>query len=116
MTLQTYRALAWSPAGILVGQANGRLLALSARGEVVFDAVISESHGITEVERLVDVVGRPWVDAQMMCAATFQGAFSLHELSEWSDSLEPKGGRRYGPLLRPRKDVHSGREGNYSCV
>lgn len=73
LTLQVYREMVWSPAGILVGQSNGRLLALSPRGEVVFDAVVSESHGITEVERLVDVVGRPWVDQQLMCAATFQG-------------------------------------------
>ncbi len=74
LTLQVYREMAWSPAGILVGQSNGRLLALNARGEVVFDAVISEPHGITEVERLVDVVGRPWIDAKLMCAATFQGS------------------------------------------
>lgn len=74
LTLQTFRQMVWSPAGILVGQANGRLLALSPRGEVVFDAVISESHGITEVERLVDIVGRPWIDQQMMCAAAFQGS------------------------------------------
>lgn len=98
-----------------MGQANGRLLALSARGEVVFDAVISESHGITEVERLVDVVGRPWVDAQMMCAATFQGALvcmnSQNGQTRWSQKVNA-----VTPLLRPRKDVHSGREGNYSCV
>ena len=103
LTLQTYRALAWSPAGILVGQANGRLLALSARGEVVFDAVISESHGITEVERLVDVVGRPWVDAQMMCAATFQGALvcmsSQNGQTRWSQKVDAV----TGPFSDPEK-------------
>ncbi len=39
----------------------------------VFDAVIGQAAGITEVERLIDVVGRPWVDNQLMCAAAFQG-------------------------------------------
>lgn len=73
LTLQGFSQMAWAPAGILVGQANGRLLALSLDGKVVFDAVIGQAHGITEVERLIDVVGRPWVDQQLMCAATFQG-------------------------------------------
>ena len=65
--------MVWSPAGILAGQANGRLLALGLNGKPVFDAVIGQAAGITEVERLIDVVGRPWVDNQLMCAAAFQG-------------------------------------------
>lgn len=73
LTLQAYSQLTWSPAGILVGQANGRLLALGLDGKPVFDAVIGQAKGITEVERLIDVVGRPWVDQQLMCAAAFQG-------------------------------------------
>ena len=52
--------MAWSPAGILVGQANGRLMALNPNdGRVVFDAVIGQAKGITEVERLIDVVPPP---------------------------------------------------------
>lgn len=73
LTLNTFNGLAWAPAGILSGQANGRLLALSPDGKPVFDAVIGQPKGITEVERLIDVVGRPWVDRELMCAAAFQG-------------------------------------------
>ena len=73
LTLQAFNQMAWSPAGILAGQANGRLLALGLNGKPVFDAVIGQAAGITEVERLIDVVGRPWVDNQLMCAAAFQG-------------------------------------------
>lgn len=73
LTLNTFNGLAWAPAGILSGQANGRLLALSPEGKPVFDAVIGQPKGITEVERLIDVVGRPWVDRELMCAAAFQG-------------------------------------------
>lgn len=73
LTLKTFNGLAWSPAGILSGQANGRLLALTPDGKPVFDAVIGQPKGITEVERLIDVVGRPWVDRELMCAAAFQG-------------------------------------------
>ena len=74
LSLQVFSQMAWAPAGILIGQANGRLLALNPeKGTVVFDAVIGQAKGITEVERLIDVVGRPWVDQEMMCAAAFQG-------------------------------------------
>ena len=73
LTLNTFNGLAWAPAGILSGQANGRLLALSPDDKPVFDAVIGQPKGITEVERLIDVVGRPWVDRELMCAAAFQG-------------------------------------------
>lgn len=74
LSLQEFSQMAWAPAGILIGQANGRLLALNPeKGSVVFDAVIGQAKGITEVERMIDVVGRPWVDQEMMCASAFQG-------------------------------------------
>ena len=72
LTVRTAAQMKFSPAGILVGQANGRLLALDAQGKMVFDAVIAQPKGITEVERLVDVVGSPFVDGRMMCAAAFR--------------------------------------------
>lgn len=74
LTLNGFQAMSWSPAGALVPQSNGRLLALSPNdGKVIFDAVIGQPKGITEVERLIDVVGRPWVDQELMCAGTYQG-------------------------------------------
>ncbi len=74
LTVRAYSAMTWSPAGVLVGQANGRLIALNPNdGSVVFEALIGQAKGITEVERLIDVVGRPWVDQELMCAASFQG-------------------------------------------
>lgn len=73
LTVRAASQMRFSPAGVLVGQANGRLLALDGNGRTVFDAVVAQAKGITEVERLVDVVGAPMVDARMMCAAAFQG-------------------------------------------
>lgn len=73
LTLRVFKGMAFAPAGILVGQANGRLLALGLDGKVVFDLTIANPSGITEVERLVDIVGRPWVDAELMCLSAFQG-------------------------------------------
>ena len=96
LTVNTFNALAWSPAGILSGQANGRLLALSPEGKTVFDAVIGQPKGITEVERLIDVVGRPWVDGELMCAGAFQGNLvcmqSMNGRLAWSVKLDAMSG------------------------
>ncbi|MGN1209617.1 MAG: outer membrane protein assembly factor BamB [Duodenibacillus sp.] len=74
LTVRAPGQMVFSPAGVLVGQGNGRLLALDANGRTVFEAPVAQAKGITEVERLVDVVGTPMVDGRMMCAAAFQGA------------------------------------------
>ena len=58
---------------ILVGQSNGYLLGLSAEGRPVWQALISEARGITEVERLVDILGTPMLNRDLLCASAFQG-------------------------------------------
>lgn len=74
LTVNVFNQMRFSPAGVLVGQSAGRLSAYDGEGKTVFDAMISLPRGITEVERLADVVGSPLVDSRMMCAASFQGA------------------------------------------
>ena len=58
---------------ILVGQSNGYLLGLSPEGRPVWQALVSEARGITEVERLVDILGTPMVNQDLLCASAFQG-------------------------------------------
>mgnify|MGYP000038376924 FL=1 len=58
---------------ILVGQSNGYLLGLSPEGRPVWQTLISEARGITEVERLVDILGWPMADGDLLCASAFQG-------------------------------------------
>ncbi len=96
LTVRAASQMRFSPAGVLVGQANGRLLALDGNGRTVFDAVVAQAKGITEVERLVDVVGTPLVDARMMCAAAFQGGILC---------MDSKNGR---PLWRAQVDSVTG--------
>ena len=73
LALRIAREMRFSPAGILVGQSNGRLLALDGNGQRVFEIPVAQAKGTTEVDRLVDVVGAPLVDASMMCASAYQG-------------------------------------------
>lgn len=96
LTVRAASQMRFSPAGVLVGQANGRLLALDGNGRTVFDAIVAQAKGITEVERLVDVVGTPLVDARMMCAAAFQGGILC---------MDSQNGR---PLWRAQVDAVTG--------
>ena len=73
LSLRVAREMRFSPAGVLVGENTGRLLALDSAGKPVFEIPVSEPKGTTEVDRLSDVVGAPMVDASLMCAASYQG-------------------------------------------
>lgn len=96
LTVRAASQMRFSPAGVLAGQSNGRLLALDGQGKTVFDIVVAQPKGITEVERLCDVVGTPMVDQNMMCAAAFQGGILC---------ISAKDGR---PLWRAAVDAVSG--------
>lgn len=96
LTVRAASQMRFSPAGVLVGQANGRLLALDGQGKTVFDLVVAQPKGITEVERLCDVVGTPLVDQNMMCASAFQGGILC---------ISAQNGR---PLWRAAVDAVSG--------
>lgn len=60
---------------LFVGQANGQIVILDIpSGRPVFEFPVGEPKGITEVERLIDVVGAPAVTPEMLCGAAYQGA------------------------------------------
>lgn len=98
LSLQAFKQMSWSPAGILIGEANGRLLALGPQGKPVFDLLVAQAHGITEVERLSDVVGRAWVDPKMMCASAFQGGIMCMDASNGRQLWRAKVDAVSGPV------------------
>jgi len=75
-------ALVLRQAGVLlaVGETvvagiGGRLLGLNpANGAVKWDAPIASPRGTNDIERLVDLVGRPARDGNVVCARAFQSA------------------------------------------
>lgn len=73
LSVRAPRQMIFFADGILVGQANGKLIGISLTGKVAFEASISMPSGITEVERLNDVVGAPLVTSGVLCAASYQG-------------------------------------------
>ncbi len=66
---------------VFVGTAQGKLLAIdAANGSIGWEATVATPKGASELERLVDVVGRPAFDAERICAAAFQGRVACFDV------------------------------------
>lgn len=97
LTVRLPTELAFGGDFVLVGQPNGRLAALApANGAVRWDVAVAEARGATEVERLSDVVGAPWVEDAETCAAAFQGRVACFDVAtgtlRWSRELDALAG------------------------
>lgn len=86
-----------------VGTAQGKLLAINpGNGNIGWEATVANPKGTSELERLIDVVGRPAVDTERVCAAAYQGRVACFDLVRgnllWSRDLSSL----TGPLLDAR--------------
>jgi outer membrane protein assembly factor BamB len=114
LTLRGLTELRFAGEMVVSGFPGGRLVALSATtGAVRWDVAVSEPRGATEVERLADVVGAPWVAGADVCAASYQGRVacfdavsgSLRWASELSASTGPGGDDRLLYAVGAKSDV-----------
>lgn len=114
LTLRGLTELRFAGEMVVSGFPGGRLVALSATtGAVRWDVAVSEPRGATEVERLADVVGAPWVAGADVCAASYQGRVacfdavsgSLRWASELSASTGPGGDDRLLYVVGAKSNV-----------
>ena len=85
---------------VFVGTPQGKLLAMdAANGAIGWEATVATPKGASELERLVDVVGRPALDTERICAAAYQGRVACFDLLRgtllWSRDLSSL----TGPLM-----------------
>jgi outer membrane protein assembly factor BamB len=74
LSLQGLSALAIKDGLIYAGFPGGKMAAIQlANGLQVWEASVSTPRGATELERVNDVVGKPALDEQRVCAVTYQG-------------------------------------------
>jgi len=81
-----------SPAGIVLraryvfaGFPGGKLVALAqSNGGLRWEGTVSLPHGTTELERMSDVTGLPWVGDGQTCAAAHQGRAACFDLRNGS--------------------------------
>ena len=71
--------------GVFVGTAQGKLLAIdAATGSIGWESIVATPKGTSELERLVDVVGRPVFDDKQVCAVAFQGRVACFDIAKGS--------------------------------
>ncbi len=67
------------------GFAGGKLAALSIKdGEVLWEAMVAQPRGNTELERISDITSEPIVDDQQVCAIAFQGRIACFDIAQGS--------------------------------
>jgi outer membrane protein assembly factor BamB len=97
LTLNSMTGMSFAGEFIAAGFPSGRLVLIGvANGTVRWEASVSEPHGATEVERLADVQGTPFVTGGDVCAASFQGRVACFEIANanlrWARDLSAGAG------------------------
>jgi len=82
---------------VLAGFSGGRLVALApANGAVRWEGNVAVPKGTTELERVTDVVGRPWTTDREVCAVAFQGRIACFDIANgtpaWTRDLSSTSG------------------------
>lgn len=74
LTLREAGSLALARQALYAGQPGGKLTAMSlVNGAPIWEAVVGQPRGATELERIVDITGSIAADERMVCAAAYQG-------------------------------------------
>jgi len=93
-----------SPAGLVVsggyvfaGFSGGKLVALTlTNGGLRWEGTVSVPKGTTELERVTDVIGLPWVGDREACAVAFQGRVACFDLGNgnqiWARDMSSSSG------------------------
>lgn len=99
-----------------VGFAGGRLAAIAlGNGGLRWESAVAQPRGATELERVADVVGLPWVSDREVCAVAYQGRVacfdSANGQSLWARPMSSTNGlgadTRYLYVTDDRGAVHA---------
>lgn len=82
---------------LLVGLPAGRLQAVhTGKGDALWEAVVANPRGATELERATDVVSHPLFDNGQICAVAFQGRVACFDIrsgnQQWAYELSSSKG------------------------
>jgi len=82
---------------VFAGFSGGKLVALSvANGGLRWEGTVSLPKGTTELERVSDVIGMPWVGERDACAVAFQGRVACFDLGNgnqlWARDMSSSSG------------------------
>lgn len=71
---------------VFTGLPGGKVVAIDARNGVVqWEGTVASPRGASELERVADVVGRPALTQNLLCAVAFQGRIACFDISGGGD-------------------------------
>jgi outer membrane protein assembly factor BamB len=97
----------------VTGLPGGRLVALDlASGNVRWEAAVAVPRGVSDLERLADVVGAPVVSGRMLCGVSYQGRMTCFDLSAggrpaWGQDFSSASGMAVDGSRAYSADLHS---------
>ncbi|MDP1679052.1 MAG: outer membrane protein assembly factor BamB [Candidatus Nitrotoga sp.] len=92
LVVRSHAGVAIERGTVFAGFAAGKLAAISlGSGIVIWETVVSQPHGNTELERISDITSLPVLDDEQVCAVAFQGRVACYGLAQgsllWSRDL-----------------------------
>ncbi|MEO6423429.1 MAG: outer membrane protein assembly factor BamB [Candidatus Nitrotoga sp.] len=92
LIVRSHAGVAIERGTVFVGLAAGKLAAISlGSGIVIWETVVSQPRGNTELERISDITSSPVLDDEQVCAVAFQGRVACYSLAQgnllWSRDL-----------------------------
>jgi outer membrane protein assembly factor BamB len=85
LTLRAASGVVVTRTEVVVGYPGGRLLALDLdTGKLLAEFSVATPRGASDLERVVDVAGTPYLETRRICAVTFQGRVACFDPSNGS--------------------------------
>ena len=116
LTVRSAAGLAVHENVAYVGFAGGRLAAIAlGNGGLRWEAAVAQPRGATELERVADVVGSPWVSEREVCAVAYQGRVACFDAAKgqslWARNMSSTTGlsadARYLFITDDRGAIHA---------
>ncbi len=83
LTVRSTAGVSVAHGAVFAGFAGGKLTAMSLfNGNIGWEVAVSQPRGVTELERMTDITSAPVVDAQLVCAAAYQGRVACFQVND----------------------------------
>ncbi|CAE6489775.1 Beta-barrel assembly machine subunit BamB [Nitrosomonas nitrosa] len=85
LTIRNYASVLITRGAVFAGLAGGKLVAMNLfNGNVGWESTVAQPRGVTELERMTDIVGLPVIDDQQVCAVAYNGRIGCFDMMDGS--------------------------------
>lgn len=85
LTIRNYASVLITRGAVFAGLAGGKLVAMNLfNGNVGWESTVAQPRGVTELERMTDIVGLPVMDDQQVCAVAYNGRIGCFDMMDGS--------------------------------